>query len=252
MANLLLSNKMISVVAALLLAGILLDGKLYNVAPQSAGVYSISAYPEVTVSKDDQTILQFKHIDGRWHLIEPFVAPVHASRIQPLLDTNTQTLRSYELSELDHRQLFIDSVQVEIDNQLFQIGQLEPVSQMRYTLANNRVYLQPDHVLPLLRAGEKAFVDLTISNHVTNVQINNNKLSDMSAWSNLNALGLITPEQISGQPLAKITVTEKKTGTSSFQLYAVDGIAALMQVSGKYGYLLSARQAEALGLADFL
>jgi hypothetical protein len=102
MANVLLSNKVISVVAALLLAGILLDGKLYNRLPQSTGIYSISAYPDVTVSKDNQTIMKFKHMDGRWHLTEPFVAPVHASRVQPLLDTNTQTLRSYELSELDN------------------------------------------------------------------------------------------------------------------------------------------------------
>jgi hypothetical protein len=252
MANVILSNKVISVVAALLLAGILLDGKLYNRLPQSTGIYSISAYPDVTVSKDNQTIMKFKHMDGRWHLTEPFVAPVHASRVQPLLDTNTQTLRSYELSELDNGQLFNNSVQLEIDNQLYQIGQLEPVSKMRYTLANNRVYLQADHVLPLLRAGQKAFVDLTVSGTVTSVQINDNNLPDVSAWSNLDALGLITPEQVSGQPLAVITVNAKKSRIRSFQLYAVDGIAALLNESGKYGYLFSARQAETLGLTDFL
>lgn len=252
MASLLTSNKVVTLVSLLLLAGILLDGKVYNRPPQSSGIYTVSTYPKVKVSKGDQTILQFEHVDKRWHLTEPFVAPVHASRVQPLLDTNTQTLRSYELSELDTSQLFGDSVRLDIDSFEYQLGQLESVSKMRYILANNKVYLQADHVLPLLRAGQKAFVDLKVSDAVTGVEINDTKISEISAWSNLDALGLIKPEQINSQAVATINIDSRKSGNHRYQLHSVDGIAALVVESGRYGYLLSARQSENLGLTDYL
>ena len=248
----LFSNRSIVLIAALLFAGILLDGKAYNRSPEATGIYRIKAFPKIRVSKDEQTIMQFEHRDGRWHLTEPFVAPVHASRVQPLLDTNQQGIRSYNKNEVDTHGLFDDNVVLEIDAFKYQLGQMESVSQMRYVMANNKVYLQADQVIPLLHAGQKAFVDLAVTNQVTAIKINGQDVADPTLWSNLGALGLITPEQITGEAAATIAIATKHSRQRNYTLHSIGGIAALVVENGDYGYLLGTQQAESLGLAEYL
>ncbi len=248
----LLSNRSIIVIAALLFAGILLDGKAYNRTPEALEIYRLNAFPDIKISKDDQTIMRFGHVNGRWHLTEPFVAPVHASRLQPLLDTNRQSTRSYDKSEVDTSGLFSDNVVLEIDTHKYQLGQIESVSQMRYVMANERVYLQADQVIPLLHAGQKAFVDLNVTKQVVAADINGSGVADPALWSNLAALGLITSEQVTSESSATINITPQNSRKVSYQLHWLDGIAALVVDSGDYGYLLSSEQSQLLGLAEYL
>ncbi len=248
------SNKVVALIACVLFTAIMLDGKAYNRTPERVGIYSLPDRPTVTLKKDNgpEPKLSFSHLRGRWFLTEPFIAPAISARIEALMSANTVTSRSYRAEELDIDALFKDAVIMEIGAKSFKFGQLEPVSQQRYVLAGQRVYLQSDNVVPLLQAGANAFIDLSLTDSVKAVAINNKKLEIIDAWSNLNSPGLIPSAKISNPPVAHINVTTSDNLKIQLELYSVDNFAVLHSSGEHYGYLLSAAQAEALQLTDYL
>jgi acyl carrier protein len=247
-----LSNKVVAVVAVALFAFILLDGRAYNRNPDRVGIHTLPATPDIKIKKDDELILAFSHLGNRWHLTEPFIAPVRQSRVEALLATNIVTARNYDVDEINSDDLFRDSVSVEFGEHVYRIGQLEPVSQLRYVLANNRVYLQADTVIPLLHAGQSAFVDLTMTRKVTGVTINQQELDNADQWSNLKSLGVIAQENIANDPVARIALTSANNQRQDLYLHSVDGVAVLSFSGEKYGFLLSDEQARTLNLIDYL
>lgn len=252
MGNKMFSNKVVALLAVVFLAAILLDGRAYNRTPDRVGIYKLPPHPEIKIKKDNELLMAFSHQEGRWHLTTPFTAPVMQSRVEAILGTNTVALRNYRVEDINSEDVFHDAVSLEIGPHVYQIGRLEPVSQQRFVLANDIVYLQPDNVIPLLHAGQSAFVDLTLTNQVAEVAINEQSIDNIAPWSNLLSLGVIDPETIASDPVARIALTTDDNQQQNLNLHSFDGVAVLISSDEKYGYLLSAEQADALNLVDYL
>ncbi|MEM7257991.1 MAG: hypothetical protein AAF404_11440, partial [Pseudomonadota bacterium] len=192
----------------------------------------------------------FANQNGRWHLTAPYVAPVLQSRIDVLLRTNHVTTRQYKHEELNN--IFTDPILLEIGSYQYQLGQLEPVSQLRYVLAGDTVYLQADEVIPLLHAGQHAFIDLAITDKVSGISINDTPLENTANWSDLQSLGLIQTQAIDIAPIAIITITDEQNRPQILNMYSIDGVAVLAASDRDYGYLLSAKQVSELELDGYL
>lgn len=230
----------------------MLDGRVYNRPHERVPIYRISAYPDIKIKKSDKLVLAFSYRQERWYLTAPFVAPVLQSRINALLATNYASDRSFTVTELTDAELFSDELTLEIDNHLFDIGQQETVSQLRYVQADKTVYLQPDNVMPLLEIGQSAFVDLKVTGQVNSVTINNDRLHATGPWSNLQSQGIITPDKIRDVPLAHVTVLSEGKREQNLILYAVEGMPVLMAGDGSFGYQFNPEQAKVLGLEEYL
>lgn len=252
MVNRLFSNTIIAAIAIVLMAVIVLDGTLYNRPPQSQNIYTLPAHPDISISHNQQSLMAFQHRDGRWHLTYPFAAPVNTTRIDALLHSNTQSARSYNKNEINAADLFSDAIVLRTAEREFQFGELEPVSGLRYVSANKKIYLQSDTVIPMLRAGPGAFVDLTITSTPTSVLINDEVPSGIESWSHLTALGLVATEQLESIAKARITINNKQHDSTVYHLHSYNGSAALVPDNAEYGYVLSIRQSEDLGISRFL
>ncbi len=250
MADQLLSNRVVIIIASLLAIGILLDGKAYNRSPQLQSIYSIQNARSVTVSQNDQTTMAFERHSDQWMLTTPLNAPANAQRVQVLIDSNWQTNRSYSATDLPLTELFSDAIELDIDGHLFRLGTIEPVSKMRYVMAGDKVYLQADHVIPVLRASTSAFVDLTIASNVTAVTVDDIKQENPQSWSGLKALGIISLEDISEDAAAVVQV-KQKTGDQQFNLHYQQGTAILVPPQQAFGYILSPQQLIQLDLGAF-
>lgn len=246
--EMLFSNWTISIVAALLMTGILLDGKLYNNKSVSTGIFNLPAPVKITVSRRDSTIMTFAKYANQWRLTRPAVAPLNSGRVKILLDSNRQTSRNYAATDLPLEELFADPIILEIDGKSFQLGVIEPVSKQRYVLANNRVYLQADHVVPLIRSGTSPFLDLSITGNVKRVTINESVAADKNAWSSLKALGIVPRMHITSAPVDFIEIIQPNNQQTEFQYFSQEGVAILASPDSEFGYLISSQQAQKLGL----
>lgn len=251
-SNPLLSNKVISFIALVLMAGILLDGKLYNRTPKVTRIFPITNPVRILVKQQDQVIMAFEKNNKQWEMTEPTDAPLNAERIQVLLDSNNQLSRSYSASDLPLTDLFPDPISLEINDRQFQLGELEPVSKQRYVRAGTLVYLQADHVLPMIRAGVSAFLDLTVTNTVSKVEIDLESQPNPESWSSLTALGIVSRSKLSTDPVSSIIIRQKNKNDKVYQLHNQDGMVVLTSPLKQYGYLISEQQAIKLGLAKYL
>lgn len=242
------SNTVISIIAAGLAIGVLLDGKLYNKSPATTTIFTLPSPGKIIISQQDTTMMVLEKQSDQWLLTEPVIAPLNTERVNVLLESNQQTKRSYATADLPIEQLFLNPVTVEIDGHSFQLGIIEPVSKQRYVLANDRVYLQADHVMPMIRSGTSPFLDLSITSVVQQVSIDGAIASDNRAWSSLKALGIVPRKQITTAPIHSIEVFQANKQRTVFQLYNQEGVAILAAPGSEFGYLISAQQAQQLGL----
>jgi len=172
-----ISNLTLLLVIAVLTSGILFDGILYNKPLVQQVIYPIEDAQLIELHLDDQLILAFKQSDEQWSQTHPFSAPAQQQRVQVLLDTNRFTRREYKESQLPDTDIFNQSVTLTVDGNPYELGSVEPVSNLRYVKADKRIYLQPDTVIPLLRAANNAFVDLKITAEVQQVSIGGSSLT---------------------------------------------------------------------------
>lgn len=250
--SILLSNKVIGTIAIVLAMGILLDGKLYNRTPKATGIFPLTQPATISISQHDDVIMAFEKRDDLWVMTSPTDAPLNQQRVQVLLDSNSQVSRSYSAAGLPMADLFPKPITMEIDGHQFQLGELEPVSKQRYVLAEDHVYLQADHVIPMLRAGTSAFLDLQLTNTVTKVEIDEHEIHNPEAWSSLKALGIVPRSKLNTDPITTVTVTQQNKGKSTLQLHVQEGVIILASPLNRYGYLISQQQSTQLGLAKYL
>ena len=228
--------------------GILLDGKLYNQTPATRTVFEIPTPSKIIIRQQDSIIMAFEKQTDRWLLTTPEIAPLNSERVQVLLDSNRQTSRSYDTTELPVEELFTNPVSVEIDGHPFQLGMIEPVSKQRYVLANDKVYLQADHVMPMIRSGTSPFIDLAVTKSVTRVSIDGLVSEQITDWSSLVALGILPRRHITTAPVHSIEISNAANHNTRFQLFFQEGVAILAKPDSEFGYLISAQQAQKLGL----
>ena len=137
-----------------------------------------------------------------------------------------------------------------IDGNQFRLGELEPVSQLRYVYANQRVYLQPDFIIPLLQSGSSAFTDLQVTGNVLKVSIDKNTINETRHWDNLKAIAILKRPAPEISPIATIKITESPDTTRSFALYAETNGVILVEEKQEFGYLLANQQTSELGLGS--
>ena len=270
------SNRSLAIIAAALLIGAATDGVLYNLPETANAIYPLNDARSIEVKHQDNVVLALQKAEHEWVMSAPFHAPAKASRVALLLDTNHQTARSYNAEDLQtaigyQSESFPDPIELRIDNNLFLLGNIEPVSQLRYVSANDTVYLQADHVLPLLQSPKSTFTNLTIASSVESVELEIH-LSDadnttagnpsrrsptpvspeqLSQWSDLEALAVIDARLLDQTPVATATVDQTAADKKSYDIIRFQKYIALYPSGAKYAYLVSEEQADKLGICVY-
>lgn len=301
-----LSNRNLAIVALVLIVGAIGDGVLYSRPVASPAIYPIKAADTIELKYQDQLVLALRKADNEsWLVTAPFHAPAIDSRVALLLDANYQTSRSYAETELkvgnssNHSNnpqssadnsvqplfsdLFSDPVELRVNDHLFKLGMVEPVSQLRYVSANDRIYLQADYVIPLLQSPRSTFTNLDITKAVRAVSIV--RLSDtdgsvpkqsltnaaavttlkpgdknaianatpqqLSQWQNLAALTVVDAALLNQPPTATVTVEQSDNADARFAISRYQQLFALHPEQQQFAYLISQEQAEKLGICVY-
>ncbi len=246
-----ISNVALLVLIATLGTGILLDGRAYNKPTPMQAIYPLKNTASIEVHFDQQLILEFKkNKQQQWLQSTPIAAPALQQRVEVLLDTNKHGQRYYSSTTLPLEDIFKDSITLKIDSATYEFGSVEPVSKLRYVLADDRVYLQPDSVIPLLSGASNAFIDLKITEQVESISIGNTPVTQPDLWSNLTAIDVTPKSAILSDAGLKINLVQNgKTLT----LTAVrSGKGYVISSENGFDYTLSAESANSLGLEKLL
>ena len=246
-----LTNALLLSLIAILFAAILLDGKLYNRPITKRLIHPIEQATSVKVLVENELLLAIEKSGDQWQQTHPVSAPALSSRVQLLLDSNNQSERQYAASDLPVDDIFKDPIVLKIDKAEFIIGAIEPVSNLRYVKTQNKVYLQPDTLLPLLNAAGSVFIDLKITDQVESIRIGNTTLESPDQWSELTAIAIL-PQPVTSTNI-NIDISIIQTDKKPLHLNAIhteDGYV----ISNEYGhhYLLNEQTAKSLGLIDLL
>lgn len=246
------SNKVVVVVAVLLAAGILSDGVFYRRPTVTDQIFAGEPPGHITIAQNGRTVMAFSKASGSWLLTEPSIAPASEARLQMLLESNHQSQRSYEPSQLPLETLFADPVILQLNEHQFSFGQIEPVSKMRFVHAGEKIYLQADHVIPLLQAGPNAFIDLQVSGQVHTVSIGQKSLSNIDNWQGLRALGVVAMSAVDRSPITSVRLQDAEKKLSVLDVYSINDSLVLQPQNASYGFLLSSAQVTDLGLTQYL
>ena len=115
----------------------------------------------ISQSKRDDIVLA-KHAE-QWQLTQPIQVPANPTRINLLLSLLNMHSRRQQpvLDQKDLVQFGFDdnSTCLQLGEQLFTFGNVEPISQQRYILHNNVIYLIEDTISPLLNTRASSFID---------------------------------------------------------------------------------------------
>ena len=118
---------------------------------------------EITITRLGLDTIKLQKEAVGWQLISPLQAPANNTRIKLLLSilnapsyaqlhqTDTATLTQLGFNDV--------STTLHLNSDSFIFGTIEPISQRRYVLHNNSVYLVDDNVAPLLKANATSFID---------------------------------------------------------------------------------------------
>jgi len=114
-------------------------------------------------SGDD--ILFIKEADDLWYMIKPYYLKAHQFRINTLLSlTQMPVPKKYDVNSLDLSQYALDSPRASITFNTTEIrfGKTNPLNDMRYFLAEQKMMLISDKIYPLVSAQASSFIDLMI------------------------------------------------------------------------------------------
>jgi hypothetical protein len=133
--------------------------------PQQVTVSNITQneITEITITRLELDTIKLQKKAVGWQLISPLQAPANNTRIKLLLSIlNTPSyaqLQQTDTATLTQLGFNDASTTLQLNNDSFQFGTIEPISQRRYVLYNNRVHLIDDNVAPLLKANATSFID---------------------------------------------------------------------------------------------
>lgn len=196
---------------------------------------------------------ELRRKDQQWTLMAPVEVAARTARVGRLL----------ELQEIDFSAGFaIDSVNVtaarldeqarvlQLDNNIYRFGGIEPVSKKRYVQLNDKVVLLEDRYLPLMDGGVNAFAELQLPlQQVSSVTVNNVALdsAQLLAWEDTQAMGVRAAAASIGKALP-ITIERADSTPTTWLAWPEQGLWVLQAKSQGIDYLISAAQAATLGL----
>ncbi|NQY26690.1 MAG: DUF4340 domain-containing protein [Piscirickettsiaceae bacterium] len=115
----------------------------------------------ITISRLNSSDITLEKTNSGWQISKPFQAKANTTRIKLLLSLlntasyaqlhNSQTLQQFGLDS--------SSIQLTLNDQIFQFGDIESISNHRYILHNNVVHLVEDKVMPMLQANASSFIE---------------------------------------------------------------------------------------------
>jgi len=267
------SNRNLAIIALVLIIGAAGDGLLYNRPDTNVTIYPLQDPQSIEVRYQDEVVIALRKFNDRWLVTAPFHAPARYSRVALLLDSNNQIARSYTQDVLqsatddNFKQIFTDAVELRVDGNLFLLGLIEPVSQLRYVAANNKVYLHADHIVPLLQSPASTFTDLNITLSVESVDIQfpaksastgNDRGKDgvesavqLSEWNDLEALTVINANLIKQPLMATATVYKSADSSTRFDIFPFQQHVALHPQKSEFAYLITEQRAEQLGICVY-
>jgi len=171
----------------------------------------------ITIKRVQRKEIKLLKQASGWKIVRPITADGNHTRIRLLLSlVNTpihSQLHDVDDASLEKFGLKPINVSLQLNEQLFTFGDIEPLSKRRYVLHNNSIYLIDDLISPLLNANMASFIDnrlLSASEQITEIQLPQ----------------LINGELDAANPL---TVTKiKDSWSSSPQSYSVEKLTALI------------------------
>ncbi len=204
------------------------------------GIYPDATGTRLVLKTEHQPALEFERSDNGWQLTSPLKAPANPQVIDHLLASNYRASRSYPLSAIPEIADQTAIARLGIDNQWFEFKSIEPVSGLRYVVAADRIYLQPDRVVPLIQAGVQMAIDRKIA------EVCGSKANECDPVA-LAASHLVAHE--SGDASAgEIDLKLASGKTESYTLYNEGDLHALHRVGTTFRYVLAADTAALLGL----
>lgn len=117
---------------------------------------------EITILRRDQQTIQLQR-DQQWQLIQPVNVRANQTRINLLLSLLQQPVQQQiqltETTDLTEFGLQQPDLTLMLNEYSFAFGDTEPLSDYRYILHDQQIYLLTDDISPLLSASASSFVD---------------------------------------------------------------------------------------------
>ncbi len=131
-----------------------------NISPLTA--IASDTINKITISRSASPDITLKKTASDWQLTAPLHAPANTTRIElllSLLTTHSYAQSSQQNQHLAKFGLAPSSISLQLNDELFQFGDIEQVSEHRYVLYNNIIHLINDKITPLLSANAASFIE---------------------------------------------------------------------------------------------
>lgn len=237
-----LPTSWLAVICVTLLAALFTDRWWQSTDRQhSATIHPLPQNPTIELSAEGQLAMSFQHRNGSWQLTTPLRAPANQRVVEQLLASNRYTSRSYPLDEIPTIAHEPTRARLGIDGHWLEFKSIEPVSGLRYVVANDRIYLQPDRVVPLLQAGVQFALDRRLATVCGSADDACNPIA-------IEATQLIAhrPDEPAAGEIDVLLANGKK---QSYTLYTTGRQIALHRRGTQFRYVLPTESAEQLGLS---
>jgi len=122
------------------------------------------AISSIVIPRSKGDIVLQKTANG-WRMQSPYQLRAHDFRIERLIDMATQPVdKQYDTQGLELKKFGIDehSSSIRFNDTVIRYGELNPVSNKRYVLANKQLYLIDDQLYPLINSQPSSFADLAL------------------------------------------------------------------------------------------
>lgn len=134
-------------------------------APKQQTISTVSQndITEITITQAGMDPIVLKKTTANWQLSQPLQTSANNTRIKLLLSILDATSHS-RLAHPDDtmlKQLGLNktSALLQLNDQYFQFGDLEPINKRRYILHNDNIHLIDDNIMPMLKASAASFID---------------------------------------------------------------------------------------------
>lgn len=122
-----------------------------------------SSINQITIEQAHRTPIIITKQHQQWQLTQPVQAKANPTRIKLLLSLLSQPIGKQHAvnaqTNLSSFGIAQDSLQLQLNDHQFTFGNLEPISQKRYLLYQNQLFLVEDTVAPLLNTTATNLID---------------------------------------------------------------------------------------------
>ncbi|MGB0865055.1 MAG: hypothetical protein ACPGSC_01020 [Granulosicoccaceae bacterium] len=193
---------------------------------------------------------ELRRQNGLWQLTLPVQHSARESRVNRLLELLDERFsEGFDLADVNAVAAQLDDTArlLQLDNNLYRFGGLEPVSGKRYVQLEDKVLLLEDRYLPLMNGGINAFADLQMTTPPSaTIELAGVALGEEEqlAWRNTQAMGVRTASAAPNQN--KSIHFEKQA--APWLAWPEKGLWILQPPKAGIEYLINSAQAATLGI----